>query len=99
MSACNAMLCNTCYTVMRETTWLDHSCRIAGGTFAPVYLPEPTPIPMIHFCPNPMCARQHIDIAEWATKPHRTHRCGHCGHEWRPANVPTVGVAALPVEP
>lgn len=52
------------------------------------------PLPIITHCPN--CARQHVDRDEWVTRKHRTHRCEHCTHEWRPANVPTVGVAELP---
>lgn len=53
----------------------------------------PAPIPMILFCP--LCHVQHIDRGEWTTKPHRTHKCEVCTKEWRPANVPTVGVAIL----
>jgi hypothetical protein len=41
------------------------------------------------------------DIAEvevapgWANPPHRSHLCAGCGHIWRPADVPTTGVAAI----
>lgn len=55
-----------------------------------------TPIPMILFCPN--CGTRHIDapIAEgWANPPHRSHLCAHCGTVWRPADVPTTGVACI----
>ena len=52
------------------------------------------PVPAILHCMR--CARQHIDAGEWATRPHRTHLCEACGHTWRPANVPTVGVRELP---
>lgn len=52
------------------------------------------------FCPA--CGLRHVDTGEWATKPHKTHRCveltgptgdvfGGCGHEWRPHDHPTVG--------
>lgn len=51
------------------------------------------PIPMLLWCPD--CCLAHIDEGEWATRPHKTHRCEHCSHEWRPANVPTVGVYEL----
>lgn len=54
---------------------------------------EGTPIPMILYCP--ICCYQHLDEEEWATRPHKTHQCQHCSHEWRPANVATVGVAEL----
>lgn len=55
---------------------------------------EPTPIPMILTCPS--CSKRHIDEGEFATKPHHTHACQHCGMVWRPAIVPTVGVRFLP---
>ncbi len=51
------------------------------------------PIPMLLRCPN--CTAVHIDEGEWATRPHKTHRCQLCRCDWRPANVPTVGVDAL----
>lgn len=54
---------------------------------------EHASIPMLLFCPQ--CSYQHIDEGEWATKPHRTHRCLNCKNEWRPANTPTVGVRQL----
>ena len=31
----------------------------------------------------------------WKNPPHRSHLCGSCGHIWRPADVPTNGVAAI----
>lgn len=52
------------------------------------------PIPMLLRCPA--CNWQHVDRGEWATRPHRTHQCKVCRHEWRPANVCTVGVLELP---
>jgi rubredoxin len=55
---------------------------------------QPVPIPMILCCP--MCNARHIDRGEFATKPHHTHACQECGHVWRPAVVPTVGVQFLP---
>lgn len=51
------------------------------------------PIPMVMHCPR--CHGRHIDANEWATKPHRTHLCEHCGAKWRPAIVATVGVLRL----
>lgn len=56
----------------------------------------PSPIPMVLACP--MCHVWHIDKDEWATRPHKTHLCSRCGALFRPANVPTVGVVALPDE-
>lgn len=54
----------------------------------------PSPIPMLLVCP--CCHARHIDEGEFATKPHHTHACQHCGMCWRPAIVPTVGVRFLP---
>jgi hypothetical protein len=31
----------------------------------------------------------------WINGPHKKHRCLDCGHVWKPANVPTNGVAKL----
>jgi hypothetical protein len=52
------------------------------------------PIPMRLTCPE--CGELHIDEGEFATKPHHTHSCQHCGLTWRPAVVATVGVRFLP---
>ena len=52
------------------------------------------PIPMLLTCPS--CGKRHIDRGEFATKPHHTHACQHCGMCWRPAVVDTVGVEFLP---
>ena len=52
------------------------------------------PIPMRLTCPT--CGQLHIDEGDFATKPHHTHACQSCGHTWRPAVVPTVGVRFLP---
>lgn len=55
---------------------------------------ETKPIPLFLTCPR--CNTQHVDVGEFATKPHRDHSCQKCGLTWRPALVPTVGVAFLP---
>lgn len=54
----------------------------------------PAPIPMFLTCPK--CNSRHVDEGDFATKPHHTHSCQACGLTWRPAVVPTVGVAFLP---
>lgn len=54
---------------------------------------EPAGIAMLLNCPR--CHAQHEDVGEWLTRPHKTHQCQRCAHEWRPANVPTIGVLAL----
>lgn len=66
------------------------------------------PINMILHCPR--CHVQHIDKEEWAddphdieqgrirtwtNPPHKSHLCGNCGCIWRPADVPTNGVAQI----
>lgn len=43
----------------------------------------------------PRCEKQHIDEGEWAKRLHHTHRCLHCGHEFR-IEPYTFGVAELP---
>lgn len=66
-----------------------------------------SPIKMILFCPA--CGVQHIDAPDhddihwidgarsipWDNPPHRSHLCQGCGHIWRPADVPTEGVASI----
>lgn len=42
------------------------------------------------------CGELHIDEGEFATKPHHTHSCQHCGLTWRPCVLNTVGVRFLP---
>lgn len=62
------------------------------------------PIDMILFCP--VCHKQHVDAPEdgrldlagdevWTNPPHKSHLCHGCGTIWRPADVPTNGVAAI----
>lgn len=64
------------------------------------------PVDMILYCPY--CGAQHIDAAEyvtdagtdpvrdtWDNPPHKSHLCHGCGCIWRPADVPTNGVATL----
>jgi len=52
------------------------------------------PIPLLLWCPK--CGARHIDTGAFAEKHHHTHACQTCGLVWRPAIVPTVGVAFLP---
>lgn len=56
---------------------------------------EAEPIDMVLFCPA--CGLQHVDgpTEAWMNPPHRSHLCAGCGHIWRPADVPTNGVAAI----
>jgi hypothetical protein len=52
------------------------------------------PTPMLLWCPE--CGERHIDVGQFASKPHHTHACQVCGMVWRPAISPTVGVQWLP---
>jgi hypothetical protein len=36
-----------------------------------------------------------VEVGGWENPPHRSHLCHRCGHIWRPADVPTNGVAAI----
>lgn len=62
--------------------------KLSGGS---------NPIPMVLHCPA--CGTQHIDAPEpakgWDNPPHKSHLCHGCGAIWRPAGVPTAGVASL----
>lgn len=58
------------------------------------YLKLNEPVAMRLTCEG--CGKLHIDEGEFATKPHHTHACRHCGLVWRPAIGPTVGVRFLP---
>lgn len=55
---------------------------------------DPSPIDMVLYCPQ--CGAQHVDrpTLTWTNPPHRSHLCA-CGTIWRPADVPTNGVAAV----
>jgi hypothetical protein len=63
---------------------------------------QAVPVDMILHCPK--CGTQHIDKPfkpvpgdgeEWTNRPHRSHLCHVCGCIWRPADVPTNGVASI----
>tara|TARA_B100001105_G_scaffold95218_1_gene75759 strand:- start:1652 stop:2332 length:681 start_codon:yes stop_codon:yes gene_type:complete len=53
---------------------------------APETLPMAYAIGATHFSPR---------YKSWDNPPHRSHKCHGCGHIWRPADVPTNGVAAV----
>lgn len=56
-----------------------------------------SPINMILPCPD--CGGLHVDAPEpergWDNPPHKSHLCHFCGAIWRPADVPTNGVARI----
>lgn len=43
---------------------------------------------------DPRCMHQPEPAPRWENPPHRSHLCAGCGYIWRPADVPTNGVAA-----
>lgn len=49
--------------------------------------------------PCPACGLLHVDAPEpengWTNPPHKSHLCHGCGAVWRPADVPTNGVASI----
>lgn len=50
----------------------------------------------VFYCPNPQCFRQHIDLGEWAARPHHTHLCLGCGRSFELAEAledPWLGAA------
>jgi hypothetical protein len=68
------------------------------------------PIDMVLYCPNCGMQHIDADESEtlsidgtpyltarlgWDNPPHRSHLCHGCGHIWRPADVPTNGVAGV----
>jgi len=71
-----------------------HACQTrshvpAAALFA-LYPREPVPIQALRLdCPA--CGHSHVDVGEWAERPHRTHLCAVCGVRWRPATYPTSG--------
>lgn len=82
-----------------------------GLAASPIEQPAAAPIPMLLFCPKcgeqhidaPEPADADIDVdgtvitatSEWTNPPHRSHLCHACGTIWRPADVPTNGVATI----
>lgn len=71
---------------------------------------QAAPIDMLLHCPNcgmqhidepwkpgqPLTNEQITGgEAVWTNPPHRSHLCHGCGHIWRPADVPTNGVAEI----
>lgn len=82
--------------IRRFNPEFDFARRVCAQVFALVANGNkpPDPVPMLLHCP--MCSGRHLDEGEFATRVHHTHACQHCGHCWRPAVVPTVGVQFLP---
>ncbi len=73
---------------------LDHGNLLSGisALYADSLATLP-PMELLLSCP--VCHARHIDVGEFAKKPHHTHACQGCGNVWRPAKEPTVGVQYL----
>lgn len=85
----------------RAPTDPDDEVWLGGGTLGDLKRHDPATRPPdgmpgepASCCPK--CTKDHYDEGEWATRPHRTHRCVDdragkgCGHEWADAAPPTV---------
>lgn len=66
------------------------ACAAVRAPVAPASAEAPLPLPIAIWCPK--CSAPHVDEGEWATRPHKTHQCQSCKHEWRPFPYATVGV-------
>lgn len=81
----------------RQLARAEQKLALAHAATASCGLNDPkTTVPMLLWCPDPKCNARHVDKGEFATRVHHTHSCQTCGHTWRPAVVPTVGVQFLP---
>ncbi len=90
---CERCTCGNRDDAERVAAWDERAAMEAAIRALPVTPVEP--LPMVLHCPA--CGLQHIDEAteDWPNPPHRSHLCHGCGHIWRPADVPTTGVAAV----
>lgn len=89
----------------QETDEFKNACKWAlteehlVGSLWAVFIAGHTniPIDMLLYCPH--CGELHVDEPNaekgWDNPPHRSHECQLCGWVWRPADVPTNGVAAI----
>jgi hypothetical protein len=82
--------------------WAGYDDNATAGSLWAAFLKGHTvameaPIDMLLYCPH--CAEQHVDLPQpekgWDNPPHRSHECQACGWVWRPADMPTNGVAAI----
>lgn len=87
-------------TIADRSLWIEDSnhFKAAYEAIQLAELKEQKPIDMVLHCPA--CGTQHVDAPDertpgWVNEPHRSHLCHNCWHIWRPADVPTNGVAAI----
>lgn len=81
--------CRSCGSVRINDNW--HSPERSATSLQTMAI---APVPMLLTCP--WCGHRHIDVGEFAHKPHHTHACQNCGMCWRPSIIPTIGVQFLP---
>lgn len=87
-------------TIADRSVWIEDAnyFNAAYDAIQRAELQGQKPIDMVLHCPA--CGMQHVDAPDertpgWVNEPHRSHLCHDCGHIWRPADVPTNGVAAV----
>lgn len=87
-------------TIADRSVWIEDAnyFNAAYDAIQRAELQGQKPIDMVLHCPA--CGLQHVDAPDertpgWVNEPHRSHLCHDCGHIWRPADVPTNGVAAV----
>lgn len=75
--------------------WADLAMQWVERAESSLHGRAPQPIPMLLRCPA--CNVPHVDEPKgaWRNPPHRSHVCQSCGWQWRPADVPTVGVRQI----
>ncbi|WP_042298996.1 hypothetical protein [Paraburkholderia kururiensis] len=87
-----------------------HARKYALYTY-PAHTESAAPVDMVLFCPkcgvqhidgpewhneaDASIGLQIKEVVTWTNPPHRSHLCHHCGFIWRPADVPTNGVASI----
>lgn len=59
------------------------------------HIDEPEVISKIFACHHADPMTCQCDNRRWTNPPHRSHLCHGCGYIWRPADVPTNGVAEI----
>lgn len=85
-------------SVLEPDGWDNEEGELARAMFAAgLNAKQGEAVPTLLCCPA--CETRHIDEGEWVTKLHKTHQCQQCGHEWRPYQYPTVGVARFTIPP
>lgn len=91
------------YSETPPTPWIDQPREPADFRPIPMILFCPScgvqhvdaPAPHKVMCSAFVNLRNVCTCGAWTNPPHRSHLCGSCNHVWRPADVPTTGVADI----